>query len=140
MGDTAIPDGFVRHFRQSGLTDPWEPIYSKILDNAVQIGLVLDEPHCNSRGLAHGGLIAALSDNSMGLSCAVVAAAAGAQTGTAGVTLSLTTDYVGIARMGQWLQFSPEVTKAGRSVCFARCRVEADGAVVATASATFKIG
>lgn len=140
MSDTAIPDGFARHFRQSGLTDPWEPLYSKVLEDAVQLGLVLDRPHCNSRGLAHGGLIAALADNSMGLSCAKMAIAAGAQTISGGVTLSLTTDYIGVARQGQWLQFRPEVTKAGKTICFARCWVEADGTAVATASATFKVG
>src|SRR5713101_6907570 len=31
--------GFKRHFRQSPLTDPWEPLYSKRTDKAVIIGL-----------------------------------------------------------------------------------------------------
>ena len=34
------------------------------------MGLRLAKPHTNSRGLIHGGLIAALSDNAMGYSCA----------------------------------------------------------------------
>jgi hypothetical protein len=29
MSDTEIPVGFERHFRRSGLTDPWEPLYSR---------------------------------------------------------------------------------------------------------------
>ena len=70
MTATAIPEGFERHFRQSPLTDPWEPIYSKRTAEAVIIGLRLATPHTNSRGLIHGGLIAALADNAMGLSCA----------------------------------------------------------------------
>ena len=68
--NTEVPDGFERHFRQSPLTDPWEPLYSKRTEKAVIIGLRLARPHTNSRGLIHGGLIAALSDNAMGYSCA----------------------------------------------------------------------
>ena len=47
-------------FRQSPLTEPWEPLYSKRTDKAVIIGLRLAKPHTNGRGLIHGGLIAAL--------------------------------------------------------------------------------
>lgn len=28
MSSSAIPDGFTRHTRRSGLTDPWEPLYA----------------------------------------------------------------------------------------------------------------
>ena len=60
MTVTDIPAGFERHFRQSPLTDPWEPLFSKRTDKAVVIGLRLAKPHTNGRGLIHGGLIAAL--------------------------------------------------------------------------------
>ena len=28
---TAPPEGFAPHFRKSPLTDPWEPLYSRVL-------------------------------------------------------------------------------------------------------------
>ena len=68
----APPEGFEPHFRKSPLTEPWEPIYSQRLDDRVIIGLYAREPHTNSRGMVHGGLIAALADNAMGLSCVQV--------------------------------------------------------------------
>ena len=43
------PEGFEPHFRKSGLTDPWEPLYSVRDEARVRIGLFLREPHCNSR-------------------------------------------------------------------------------------------
>ena len=46
-----IPEGFEPHFRQSPLTDPWEPLYSKRTDKAVIIGLRLAKPHTNARGM-----------------------------------------------------------------------------------------
>ncbi|HKO72820.1 MAG TPA: thioesterase, partial [Bradyrhizobium sp.] len=36
--NTEVPEGFERHFRQSPLTDPWEPLYSKRTEKAVIIG------------------------------------------------------------------------------------------------------
>ena len=62
-----IPEGFEPHFRQEPAHRPWEPIYSKTTDKAVILGLRLAKPHTNGRGLIHGGLIAALADNAMGL-------------------------------------------------------------------------
>src|SRR5947209_10254269 len=111
-----IPDGFARHFRQSPLTDPWEPLYSKKTDKAVIIGLRLAKPHTNARGLIHGGLIAALADAAMGYSCAQA-------TGwtTSFVTISLSVDYVGAAEIGQWLAVAGDVIKTGSTICFAQC-------------------
>ena len=65
-----IPAGFAPHFRKSPVTDAWEPLYSRRTESAVHMGLRLAKAHTNSRGLIHGGLIAALSDNAMGYSCA----------------------------------------------------------------------
>src|SRR5258707_7549481 len=63
---TDIPEGFELHFRQSPLTDPWEPLFSKRTDKAVIIGLRLAKPHTNGRGLIHGGLVFGPADNTLG--------------------------------------------------------------------------
>ncbi|WOR13864.1 PaaI family thioesterase [Hyphomonas sp. FCG-A18] len=133
------PDGFERHFRRSGLTDPWEPLYSRKQDDRLLMGLVLAEPHCNSRGLVHGGLIAALADNAMGLSCVFALAAAGRDAGKGLVTVSLGTDYLGAGKLGEWLQINPEPVKVGDSICFARALITSNDVPVAMANATFKI-
>jgi uncharacterized protein (TIGR00369 family) len=130
----AIPEGFARHFRRSPLTDPWEPLYSKKTEQAVFIGLWIGEPHTNSKGLAHGGLITALADNAMGLSCAMHASEP-----TGLLTISLGIDFVGSANKGQWLQVETNFVKAGGSICFAQCLVSADGVPCARGNATFKV-
>jgi uncharacterized protein (TIGR00369 family) len=135
MMPSDIPAGFERHFRQSPLTDPWEPIYSKRTADAVIIGLRLATPHTNSRGLIHGGLIAALADNAMGLSCGIKLDD-GAQRL---VTVGLSIDFVGTAQIGQWLAVDSEVIKTGGTLCFAQCRVTADGATIARANGTFRV-
>jgi acyl-coenzyme A thioesterase PaaI-like protein len=128
----------VRHFSQSPRTDPWEPLYSKVLDDRVVLGLSLGTAHTNARGLAHGGLVAALADNAMGLSCGVAMRNRG-QGETGGLlTVSLSLDYLGMARLGQWLEFDTGFTKTGASLCFAQAFVTADGLVIARADARFK--
>lgn len=129
------PEGFTPHFRKSRVTDPWEPLYSRSVGHTVQIGLHVAEAHCNSRGLLHGGVIAALADNAMGLSC--VAAMTERARGL--VTVSLTLDYVGAAKLGSWLQVEPRVLKVGSSLAFADALVTADGTIIARASASFKV-
>jgi len=66
----APPPGFCAHDRKSPLTDPWEPLFARKTDRAVVLGLRAGPAHANSRGFVHGGLIGALADNAMGLSCA----------------------------------------------------------------------
>lgn len=134
MTSPDIPAGFEPLFRKSPLTEPWEPLYAKKTDKAVVIGLRLAKPHTNGRGLIHGGLIAALSDNAMGYSCAQA-------TGwtTSFVTVSLTVDFVGSAEIGQWCSIESEVIKTGKTICFAQCLVKADDAVIARASGTFRV-
>lgn len=79
---TALPpEGFAPHFRKSLVTDAWEPLFSRRVDGSVQIGLRLADKHCNSGGFLHGGVIAALADNAMGLSCAGELASAGGRDG-----------------------------------------------------------
>jgi len=129
-----IPAGFERHFRRSPLTEPWEPVYSKMTDRAVIIGLRLAKPHTNGRGLIHGGLIAALSDNAMGYSCALVMGWT-----TSLVTISLAVDFVGSANVGQWLAVESEVVKTGKTICFAQSLIKADNVVIARANATFRV-
>jgi uncharacterized protein (TIGR00369 family) len=129
-----IPEGFEPHFRQSPLTDPWEPLYSKRTDKAVIIGLRLAKPHTNARGMIHGGLIAALADSAMGHSCAHVM-----RSGPSMVTIGLAVDFVGTAHVGQWLTVETDVIKTGNTVCFAQSLIKADGMVIARANATFRV-
>ena len=134
MNAPEIPEGFEPHFRKSPLTDPWEPLYSKRTDKAVIIGLRLASPHTNARGLIHGGLIAALTDNAMGLSC-------GQQMGgtTSLVTIGLAVDFVGSAEVGQWLAIESDVIRTGSTICFAQSLIKADDVVIARANATFRV-
>ena len=95
-----VPEGFERHTRRSALTDPWEPIYARRSEREIRLGFRGAAPHVNSRGFIHGGLICALADNAMGLSCGLHL------TDISGlVTVSLSVDFVGTGRIGSLLRF-----------------------------------
>src|SRR5271168_1015451 len=119
------PTGFELNSRKSPLTDPWEPIYTRESEDAVELGLVVAEPHTNSRGLLHGGLIAALSDKVMGTTCGQAVRRKGLPA-TGLVTLSLSVDYMGQAKIGDWLAFEADFSRAGRTLCFAGVQVTAN--------------
>ena len=136
MTATDIPAGFEPHFRSSPVTDAWAPLYAKRLDNAVHIGLRLAKAHTNGRGLIHGGLIAALSDNVMGYSCGQ---AMRMDASKSLVTINLAVDFIGTAKVGQWLSIEPEVIKTGSTICFVQSLAKADGVVIARANGTFRV-
>ena len=98
------------------------------------MALRLGKPHTNARGLIHGGLIASLADNSMGYSCAQA-------TGwtTSFVTVTLAVDYIGSAKIGQWLAVETDVIKTGSTICFAQSLIKADDVVIARANGTFRV-
>ena len=128
------PAGCVAHTRKSPLTAPWEPIYARETDGTLILGLFVDAPHTNSRGFVHGGLISAMVDNAMGLSC-------GRRLGgeTRLVTVSLSVDFLGRGQVGQWLEFDTVFVKPGSTLCFAQAFVTADGQPCARANAVFRV-
>jgi uncharacterized protein (TIGR00369 family) len=133
------PDGFSPHDRKSPVTDAWEPLYSSRAGGVVRIGFHLDRQHCNGRGLLHGGVIAALADNAMGLSLREAMLASGAEAPKGLVTTSLAVDYLGVAELGQWIEVVPRVVKAGGSSGVVDALVTANGETIARANASFRV-
>lgn len=133
-----IPEGFSPHFRRSKFTDPWEPLFSKVEDRQVRIGVVLDEAHCNSRGLVHGAFLAALADNAMGLSIGHILTSKGFKPQGL-VTSGLSIDYLGKARIGSWIQTEIDVIKTGKTLNVANCLIVDDNGAIARANATFHV-
>jgi uncharacterized protein (TIGR00369 family) len=134
-----IPEGFAPHVRKSPVTDPWEPLYARRGPERVELGVRLARAHCNSRGFIHGGVIAALADNAMGLSLGAALEARDAKPAGGAVTVGLSVDYVGAGQIGQWLTVSPRVVKTGRTIGFVDALITADEEVIARANATFRV-
>ncbi|MGH6951682.1 MAG: PaaI family thioesterase, partial [Vitreimonas sp.] len=124
--------------RSSPLLDPWRPIYARALPDRIVLALELREPHTNSRATAHGGLIAALADQAMGMSCGVKLRAEGIAV-TNLWTASLTVDYLGAAKLGQWLTFDTTFAHVGKTLCHAEIDVRADDVTIARGRGAFRV-
>ncbi len=132
-----IGEGFAIHDRHSPLTQPWEPIYVRRTVDRVLLGLEVRQDHANSRGFLHGGLIAALADNAMGLSLGQMLSAEGRSVEQGAVTTSLTVDYLDRAALGAWLEIATGFIHAGKRTAVTEALVTADGRVIARANAAF---
>lgn len=134
-----IPNGFTAHQRTSPMTSPWEPIYIKEEVGSVILGVEARQPHTNSRGLVHGGLIAALLDNVMGLTAGHALRAQGIAA-SGHVTVSLAIEYLSMATIGQWVTFEPSFVKPGKTLCFVEANAMADGEIIARGKSIFRTG
>jgi uncharacterized protein (TIGR00369 family) len=129
-----IPDGFQPHLRRSPVTEPWEPLFARIGDGVVELAFEVRQAHCNGRGLLHGGVMAALCDNAMGLALATTIEGA-----TSILTLSLSVDYLGSARVGELVVIASRVVHGGRSVATCDAMVLSGERRIARANANFSV-
>jgi uncharacterized protein (TIGR00369 family) len=131
----AIPEGFRPLERVSPFTSLIGPLYERRLGAEVSLGLRIEKKHTNRRGICHGGLLATLADSALGH-------AMGARTGGkfALVTASLTIDYVGSAKLGDWVEAQVEVQRVGTRLGFANCYLIAGEQRIVRASAIFALG
>jgi acyl-coenzyme A thioesterase 13 len=127
---TTVPDAFVEYTRSSRYLDLIGPIYEDRGDASI-VGLVIDERHTNARGMLHGGLLVAIADTVMGHTAERTAL------GTRLITVSLTTDFVAAARLGEWIQGQATVRRSGRRMTFASCAFHVDDRLILTASSVF---
>ena len=123
-------DGFVEYTRSSRYLDLIGPLYERRGDGSV-VGLVIDERHTNSRGMLHGGVLVAIADTVMGHTSERAA------TGTRLVTVSLSTDFLGAARLGEWVQGHATVRRSGTRMAFASCAFHVEDRLILTASGVF---
>jgi uncharacterized protein (TIGR00369 family) len=138
LGVDEIPQGYAAHFRKSPVTEPWEPLFSRIVEGAVILATRIRQAHCNGKGFLHGGVVSALADNAMGLSLIETLRREGIQRGRGGITVNLAVDFLASAQIGQWLEIMPRVLNIGRTIAFTDCLVRADGKLTARANATFR--
>lgn len=129
-----IPADFTPLFRSSPFLDLLGPIYNQRTDTGLVIGLHAETKHCNARGLVHGGVLSSLADVALGYNSAFAQ-----EPPTPIVTSSLTIDYAGTAKLGDWITIETDVQKVGKSLAFANCYFVVESKRIARASAVFSV-
>ncbi|CAD5200344.1 PaaI family thioesterase [Pseudomonas sp. FEN] len=129
-----IPQGFQPLFRSSPFLDLLGPFYYRERSGGFVVGIRVEDKHANARGLAHGGLFMALADIALGYS-----AAFSKDPPLKLVTTTLTTDFAGSAKIGDWLEAKVDIQKTGSRLVFANTYISVEDERVVRASASFLV-
>jgi acyl-coenzyme A thioesterase PaaI-like protein len=134
MTEKLVPEGFRKLDVADDFVGLIGPLWYKEEGDRLRVGLPLESRHGNPMGWAHGGLLVTVADMVMG-------AGSGYYTGMLWPhpTVSLSTEFVRGARLGQWLEGSARVARRTINFCFCSCDLMCGGEVVLIASGVFKV-
>ena len=128
----APPEGFVVHEGRSPFMDHNGPFYVKGTGHDLVMGTYITENRINRGGIAHGGFIATLVDSAMGYAYATLTEPPGGA-----VTINLTIDYAGIAKLGDWVESEVDIQKASGRIVFINVYLVCNGKRIVRASGVF---
>ncbi len=116
----AVPDGFVAVNPTNPFNARNGPVYDKVDagPRAVLRGMRILPRHTNQGRIAHGGLLVAFTDM-------VMVQALRLKIGRAGVTVTMTTQFLSPARRGNWIEATAEVIGETGDVAQVRARIDA---------------
>ncbi|MBM3554291.1 MAG: PaaI family thioesterase [Alphaproteobacteria bacterium] len=134
-----IPPGFVAYRREDG-HEPFDEFVGPILirkdaiEGEAVFGFQVVPHHTNMFGVVHGGMLATVVDTMMGY---VVARAIPDDMACA--TITMTTDYISGATVGDWLEGKAWIIRRGRNIAFLRADMFAKGKPVIASSSSYAI-
>lgn len=106
--------------------------YFEPADGGPRLAFFVLERHTNKLGVAHGGMMSAFLDTLMGTTINR------RSDGTA-VTVHLSTDFLRMARRGDWVIAEAAILRTTRDVVFAEAVARVEGVEVVRASGVFKL-
>jgi uncharacterized protein (TIGR00369 family) len=127
-----IPEGWQAIERLSPFNSLVGPLYQRREGENLSIGLRIERKHTNSRGICHGGVLATLADLALGY-----ALQARGENASHFVTVHLSLDYAGAAKVGDWIESAVEIQRIGARLAFAHCYLVSAGERIVRASAIF---
>ena len=127
-----VPAGWTELQRLSPFNSLVGPLYERRDGENLSIGLRIEAKHSNSRGICHGGVLATLADLALGY-----AMQARGENAANFVTVHLSLDYAGAAKVGDWIESVIEIQRIGARLAFANCYLLCSGERIVRASAIF---
>ncbi|MCK0070984.1 PaaI family thioesterase [Kordiimonas laminariae] len=111
----------------------WEngPLFEKRVDDIWSRGFRVAERHINAGGMCHGGMLMTFAD-------IMLATAVMEVTDPPFVTVRLTTDFLGPAKLGDWVEGAATAHSAGDGLFSVAGSIWVGDKLVADASALFK--
>lgn len=135
MDDTpaAVPPGYVLLTRLAPFMAHAGPVYERIDEAGTRsFGFRAADKHGNLGGITHGGMIATFADTILGQF-------EKRDFGQMTVTVRLVIDYVGPARLGDWIEGRSRVVRRTCTLVFAEGEIFCGRHAVARCSAVFRL-
>lgn len=129
---TDIPAGFEPLFRTSPYTDTIGPLYHLKGSDPLVVAVRILDKHANARGFAHGGLLLTLADLALGYAMAFRENPPASL-----ITASLSADFAGSAKIGDWVEAHVDIQKSGSRLAFANAYLTVGSERILRASAVF---
>ena len=127
------PPGFRPITPIDALMEAFAPMYrSDDADGHLSLGFFVDRQHTNPRGDCHGGTWATMADLQMGMNV-------GTLTGRSGPTVTLSLDFLGAAKTGQWVEGRARLMRETRQLAFMDATFTADGELALRANGIFRL-
>ncbi|HXZ02899.1 MAG TPA: hotdog domain-containing protein [Stellaceae bacterium] len=127
-----IPAGFEPLFRSSPYTETIGPLYHRKGSAPLVLAVRILDKHANARGFAHGGLLLTLADLALGYAMAFREDPPASL-----ITASLSADFAGTAKVGDWVEAHVDIQKSGSRLAFANAYLTVGGERILRASAVF---
>jgi acyl-coenzyme A thioesterase PaaI-like protein len=107
-------------------------LYRRGEGDLVCFALRVESRHLNAIGVAHGGFLATVADVALYRGFAL-------EDSHRGITVSLNFSFVGVARMGDWLEIDVNVQRRGTTLAFVNCDLRVGDAPVGHANAVIRV-
>lgn len=128
---TPRPEGFQPIVSKAPFLNHIGPIYERRTEGMVERCFWAAEQHSNGLGLTHGGMLATFMDGVLAVACTTPTRVP--------VTISLSVDYLRMARAGEWVVGEGRILRATREMAFVEGRAHVGGVDVVRASGVFKL-
>ena len=109
------------------------PLYGRWAEQRFTLGLRIEPRHCNPGQTCHGGMIMTLADMTMLIGCNLQGSIPQYM-----LTVSLSVDFLGPAKNGDWIEGRCEVLRASKNMVFSQGLLSVDGTLIARINGIFK--
>lgn len=129
-----IPSGFVPAGFARGFLDRGGPYWRRGDGPGATIAMRIAEGHLNYQDVAHGGVLTTLADVALSF-CVHVS-----ESPSPGLaTVSLTVNFLGGARLGDWLEAQGRIDRIGKRLAYTSGQITRGDETVATMTGVFSI-
>lgn len=131
---TKIPEGFEPLKLKSAFLNHIGPFYGTPRNGGTVIGLLMEEHHMNWSDIAHGGILSTMADATLSYQIAF-----SQDPPLPLATISLHTDFIGSAKLGDWLEATAQIDKMSRNMAFVSGHICAGGERLMTMSGAYRV-